>query len=124
MRARRKASYQWRLGQVMGERGMFTATGLVPHLAERGITLSASQVHRLVTGTPQRLSLPVLAALGDILHVTPADLITTTAENPAPRNAPARPRPPAPGPPPPIPPPRPPPPPAHPPRPTTPPHRR
>ncbi|MGH3199534.1 MAG: helix-turn-helix domain-containing protein [Streptosporangiaceae bacterium] len=81
MTARRKASYQWRLRNVMADRGMFSTTELVPHLAERGITLSASQVHRLVTGTPERLSLPVLAALCDILDVTPADLIATTAEN-------------------------------------------
>src|SRR5258707_5561146 len=87
MTARRKASYQWRLRQVMAERGMFTTTELVPHLAERGITLSASQVHRLVTCTPERLSLPVLAALCDILDVTPADLIATTAENAAARKA-------------------------------------
>ena len=87
MTARRKASYQWRLRQVMAGRGMFTTTELVPHLAERGITLSASQVHRLVTGTPERLSLPVLAALCDILDVTPADLIATSAENAAARQA-------------------------------------
>jgi DNA-binding Xre family transcriptional regulator len=87
MTARRNASYQWRLRNVMADRGMFTATGLVPHLAERGITLSASQVHRLVTGTPERLSLPVLAALCDILDVTPADLITVSAENAAARKA-------------------------------------
>jgi len=87
MTARRRASYQWRLRNVMADRGMFTTTELVPHLAERGITLSASQVHRLVTGTPERLSLPVLAALCDILTVTPADLIITTAENAAARKA-------------------------------------
>ena len=81
MTAKRQVSYQWRLRNVMAERGMFTTTGLVPHLAERGITLSASQVHRLVTGTPERLSLPVLAALCDILDVTPADLIVTSAGN-------------------------------------------
>src|SRR5260221_10690181 len=81
MTARRKASYQWRLRKVMADRGMFTTTELVPHLAERGISLSVSQVHRLVTGTPERLSLPVLAALCDILDVTPADLIVTKAEN-------------------------------------------
>ncbi len=81
MAARRTASYQWRLRQVMADRGMFTTTGLVPLLAERGITLSASQVHRLVTGTPERLSLPVLAALCDILDVTPADLIVISAGN-------------------------------------------
>jgi hypothetical protein len=49
----------------MAERGMFTTTELVPLLHQRGITLSASQVHRLVTGTPERLSLMVLAALCD-----------------------------------------------------------
>ena len=65
----------------MAARGLFTTTDLVPLLAERGIELSASQVHRLVTGTPERLSLPVLAALCDILDVTPADLIATTAAN-------------------------------------------
>ena len=59
----------------MASRGLFTTTHLAPLLAERGIELSASQIHRLVTGTPERLSLPVLAALCDILEVTPAELI-------------------------------------------------
>ena len=87
MTAKRQVSYQWRLRNVMAEHGMFTTTGLVPQLAGRGITLSASQVHRLVTGTPERLSLPVLAALCDILEVTPAELIVTRAQNAAPRKA-------------------------------------
>ena len=78
---RRQASYQWRLRQVMAERGMFATTDLVPLLAERGITLSASQVHRLVTGVPERLSLAVLAALCDIFDTTPDALISTTATN-------------------------------------------
>ncbi|WP_433183036.1 helix-turn-helix domain-containing protein [Actinoallomurus sp. CA-150999] len=47
----------------------------------RGITLSVSQVHRLVTGTPERLSLPVLAALCDIFDIGPGDLIATRAQN-------------------------------------------
>jgi Cro/C1-type HTH DNA-binding domain len=42
-------------------------------------------VHRLVTGIPERLSLPVLAALCDILECTPAELIATRAANAAPR---------------------------------------
>ncbi|MFJ2868231.1 helix-turn-helix domain-containing protein [Kitasatospora sp. NPDC087314] len=46
-----------------------------------GRRLSSSQVHRLVSGTPERLSLPVLAALCDILGCTPTDLIATSAEN-------------------------------------------
>lgn len=81
MNRRRQVSYQWRLREIMATRGLFTTTHLAPLLAERGITLSASQIHRLVTGTPERLSLPVLAALCDLLDVTPADLIATRAEN-------------------------------------------
>ena len=84
---RRNVSYQWRLREVMAEHGMFATTDLVPLLADRGIELSASQVHRLVIGTPERLSLPVLAALCDIFEVTPAELIRTAAENVARRTA-------------------------------------
>ena len=47
----------------MAAHGLFNTTDLVPLLAERGINLSVVQVYRLVTGTPERLSLPVLAAL-------------------------------------------------------------
>jgi DNA-binding Xre family transcriptional regulator len=85
IRLRREVSYQWRLREVMATRGLFATTELVPLLAERGISLSASQVHRLVTGIPERLSLPVLAALCDILECTPAELIATRAANAAPR---------------------------------------
>jgi DNA-binding Xre family transcriptional regulator len=84
---KRNIGYRWRLREVMAAHGMFSTTELIPPLTERGITLSASQVHRLVTGTPERLSLPVLSALCDIFDVTPADLILTTAENTAPRRA-------------------------------------
>jgi DNA-binding Xre family transcriptional regulator len=78
---KRKVGYTWRLREVMAQRGIFTATELVPLLRDRGIDLSASQVHRLVSGTPERLSLQVLSALCDILSCTPADLVTATAEN-------------------------------------------
>jgi DNA-binding Xre family transcriptional regulator len=78
---KRKIGYFWRLREVMASRGTFTATELIPLLRERGIELSASQVHRLVSGTPERLSLQVLAAFCDILDCTPADLVATTAEN-------------------------------------------
>jgi DNA-binding Xre family transcriptional regulator len=69
----------------MAAAGMFTATDLEPHLRDRGITLSSVQVWRLVTQTPERLSLPVLAALCDIFECTPAQLIATKAENATPR---------------------------------------
>jgi hypothetical protein len=84
---RRRVSYEWRLRLVMAEHGMFATTDLVPLLAERGIDLSASQVHRLVAGVPERLSLPLLAALCDIFQVDPATLIITSAESMAPRRA-------------------------------------
>jgi hypothetical protein len=88
MAARRQASYQWRLREVMAGAGLFSASDLEPLLAERGITLSSVQVWRLVTQVPERLSLPVLAALCDIFGVTPAQLIETSAENlPARRRA-------------------------------------
>lgn len=65
----------------MAERVMFNTTDLVAPLHDRGITLSASQVHRLVTGTPEQLSLPVLAVLCDIFDTEPGVLIPTRAEN-------------------------------------------
>jgi hypothetical protein len=79
VRQRWKVSYQWRLREVMAEHQMYATTELVPLLAERGIVLSASQVHRLVTSTPERLSLPILAALCDIFAVDAAELIPTEA---------------------------------------------
>ncbi|MFB8411981.1 helix-turn-helix domain-containing protein [Streptomyces albidoflavus] len=78
---KRQVSYQWRLRERMAAAGMFSTSELASPLAERGINLSLSQVHRLVTGTPERLSLPALAALCDIFECTPADLIATRAEN-------------------------------------------
>jgi DNA-binding Xre family transcriptional regulator len=84
---KRQVRYQWRLREVMATHGLFSTTDLAPLLLERGIELSPVQVWRLVTGTPERLSLPVLAALCDILDVTPAELIATSAEHVATRKA-------------------------------------
>jgi len=100
VRQRRTVSYQWRLRQVMAEHQMYATTELVPLLAERGINLSASQVHRLVTSIPERLSLPILAALCDIFAVDAAELIPTDASSvgsarPPPATVPARRPPPA-----------------------------
>lgn len=78
---KRQVSYSWRLREVMAAHGMFTTTELVGPLRERGITLSASQVHRLVTGVPERLSLAVLAALCDIFEAGPGELIATRAQD-------------------------------------------
>jgi DNA-binding Xre family transcriptional regulator len=68
-------TYRWHLRQLMAAHGMFATTDLVAPLAERGVSLSREQVYRLVVGTPERLNLATLAAVCDILGVTPADLI-------------------------------------------------
>lgn len=77
---RTTVSYHWHLRQVMAERGLFSTTALGPMLVERGVELSTPQVYRLVTGTPERLNLQVLAALCDALGCTPSDLIEPVAE--------------------------------------------
>jgi DNA-binding Xre family transcriptional regulator len=75
----RKLDYRWNLRQVMAGRGMFQTTDLADPLAERQIRLSSSQVYRLVTERPERLSLKVLMALMDILDCTMEDLIEPVA---------------------------------------------
>lgn len=71
----RTVSMQWRLRQVMAERGLFQTSDLMPLLAERDIELTRQYVHRLVTKPPQRINIDLLAALCDILECTPADLL-------------------------------------------------
>lgn len=71
----RTVGYRWHLRRLMADQDMFQTTELVPLLAERGVALSREQVYRLVTKTPQRLNLEVLAALCDILDCRPGDLI-------------------------------------------------
>ena len=74
-----RLDYRWHLRTVMAGRGMFSTTDLIPLLAERGITLSSSQVYRLVAERPERLSLKILMALLDILDCTMDDLIEPVA---------------------------------------------
>ena len=49
-----RLDYRWHLRQVMATRGMFSTTDLIVPLADRDITLSSSQVYRLVTDRPER----------------------------------------------------------------------
>src|SRR3954447_13644901 len=76
----RRIGYQWHLRRLMADRGMFATTDLIPHLAERGIELSAVQVYRLVAQVPERLNLQVLVAVCDVLGGSPADLIEPVVE--------------------------------------------
>jgi DNA-binding Xre family transcriptional regulator len=83
----KKMGYRWRLRDLMADQQMFQTSDLMPHLIERGITLSREQVYRLVTQPPQRLSMDTLAALCDILVCTPNDLIVLEAVNKPVRDA-------------------------------------
>ena len=65
----------WNLRQVMASRAIYQTSELVPLLAERGVHLSREHVYRLVTKTPQRLNIDILAALCDILDCEPNDLL-------------------------------------------------
>lgn len=77
----RKMGITWQLRMRMAEKSMFQTSDLVPLLGERGIHLSREQVFRLVTQTPQRLSMDTLAALCDILDCSPNDLIDIQVVN-------------------------------------------
>src|SRR5690606_17654333 len=71
---RKTITYQWHLAELMAKAGMHNSTDLLPHLLERGIDLSPSQAYRLVTGRPERLSLPFRAAPGScpmVIEVNP-----------------------------------------------------
>lgn len=85
-----KLDYHWHLRQVMATRGMFATTDLLGPLAQRGIRLSSSQVYRLVTERPERLSLKVLMALLDILDCSMDELIEPAAAGPAKKTRTAR----------------------------------
>jgi DNA-binding Xre family transcriptional regulator len=80
-----KLDYHWHLRKVMADRGMFQTTDLIEPLDKRGITLSSSQVYRLVVERPERLSLKILMALLDILDCTMDDLIEPAAAEAATR---------------------------------------
>jgi DNA-binding Xre family transcriptional regulator len=85
--ARRRLNFRWNLRQVMAAHNMWKTTDLIPLLRERGVELSASQVYRLVTDKPERLSMPVLLALCDIFDCTAEDLIDRYVESAARRQA-------------------------------------
>ncbi len=82
-----RLDYRWHLRQVMATRGMFSTTDLLAPLSARGITLSSSQVYRLVTDRPERLSLKILMALLDILDCPVSELIEPVAAGEAARTA-------------------------------------
>ncbi|MEV0283507.1 helix-turn-helix transcriptional regulator [Kribbella sp. NPDC050820] len=82
-----KTVIRWNLRQVMAENGIFQTSDLVEPLRQRGVEISRQMVHRVVTKTPQRINVDLLAALCDILDCTPNDLLELRHEQA--RSAPA-----------------------------------
>jgi DNA-binding Xre family transcriptional regulator len=76
---KREITFNWRIRELMARQRIKTSTELAEPLRERGITLSPSQVYRLVAQDPERIAFKVLAALCDILHCELNDLVTFTA---------------------------------------------
>ena len=74
-------AYHWHLRKIMNEHGMNATTELVPLLADRGVVMNSSQVYRVVSGTPERMNMQLLAALCDIFGCTPSDLIEPYIES-------------------------------------------
>jgi DNA-binding Xre family transcriptional regulator len=76
---RREIQYHWRVREHMARTGMRNSRDLVGPLRERGITLSESQIYRIVGQEPERIAFKVLVALCDIFGIEAGDLITYTA---------------------------------------------
>lgn len=70
-----RATFTWNLQGRMHAAGIHQIADLHRELHARGIELSSSQTHRLVTQRPERLNLAVLASLCEILRCSPDDLI-------------------------------------------------
>ncbi|RDV44762.1 XRE family transcriptional regulator [Leifsonia sp. ku-ls] len=80
MPEQRRIGYHWNLRAKMAQRNLWKSTELMPLLKARGISLSESQIYRLVTGTPERIPARTFAALCDILDCTPNDLFEPFVE--------------------------------------------
>jgi DNA-binding Xre family transcriptional regulator len=76
---KRDIEYRWRARELMAWNGMRNTRELVEPLRERGITLSESQIYRMVSQNPERISFQLLAALCDIFGVEANELFTFTA---------------------------------------------
>lgn len=76
---KREIHYHWRIREFMARAGMKNSRELVGPLRDRGITLSESQIYRIVGQEPERISFNVLVALCDIFGIEAGDLITYTA---------------------------------------------
>ena len=65
---------EWRLRELLAGKGLLSAVQLQQALADRGVTLGASQAHELLTRAPKQPRMTVLFALCEVLECTLADL--------------------------------------------------
>lgn len=78
----RHVTMQWNLRQVMADRGIFQTSELLPLLQQRGVNVSREHVYRLVTRTPQRINIDILAALCDALGCGTDELLSLVVKVP------------------------------------------
>ena len=78
---KRDLQYQWRVKEYMARAGMRNSRDLVEPLRDRGITLSESQIYRLVSQDPDRIAFKVLVALADIFELDLGPLVTFTGSD-------------------------------------------
>ena len=78
----RHVTMRWNLRQVMADRGIFQTSELLPLLQQRGVHVSREHVYRLVTRTPQRINIDILAALCDALGCSTDELLSLVVEVP------------------------------------------
>lgn len=76
---KREIEYRWRVRELMARHGIRNTRELVGPLRECGITLSESQIYRLVSQNPERISFQLLAALCDVFGVGANEQFTFTA---------------------------------------------
>lgn len=75
---KRQIEYTFRIRELMARAGMRNSRDLVQPLRDRGITLSESQIYRLVAQDPERIAFKVFAALCDVFEVTPNELLAVS----------------------------------------------
>lgn len=71
--------YTFHVRELMARSGIHTSRDLVGPLRDRGITLSESQINRIVAHNPERIAFQVLAALCDVFGVEMNQLVTYTS---------------------------------------------
>lgn len=76
---KRQIEYKFHVRELMARAGIRSSRDLVDPLRDRGITLSESQINRIVAHNPDRIAFKVLVALCDVFGVEMNELVTYTS---------------------------------------------